>query len=145
MITSTIFFCIGLFIVLNSPQFELGSMKRPGSGFMPFFSGLLICGFAGLTFLYAFFNKSNRVEKIWATVQFRRLIFSVIMLVLYAILLESIGFIMDSFFLILLLCRYSGSQQWGKSILCAALSSIISYLLFEIFLKAQLPKGVLGF
>lgn len=112
---------------------------------MPFISGLLICGFAGLIFLQAFLDKSKRAEKIWANVQLRRLIFSVILLTLYALLLESLGFIVDSFFLILLLSRYSGSQNWGKSLLCAALSSIVSYLLFEICLKAQLPTGLLGF
>jgi len=145
LVSSLILFFIGLFIVFYSPQYGLGSAGTPGSGFMPFLTGLVICSFSIITFLRAFLNKSVGVEKIWAKIKFRKLIFTIMMLIVYTLLLEKIGFIICTFFLILMLVRYVGSQNWFTSILSGSLGSILSYLLFETWLKAQLPKGILGF
>jgi len=145
LLSSAIIFCVGLFIVFYAPQFGIGSLSTPGTGFMPFLTGLIICGFATATFLRAFLDKSTQVEKIWAGVKFKKLILAILMLIAYALLLKPLGFIVDSFFLILFLTHYMGSQTWIRSILCAGLSSILSYLLFETWLKAQLPRGFLGF
>lgn len=145
LISSVVFFCVGLFIVLYAPQFDLGSLRSPGSGFMPFLSGLIICGLATTTFLRAFFDKSGKVEKIWAKVNFPKLILVILMLTVYTLLLKPIGFIICTFFLILIIMHYVGTQTWLTSVLGAGSSSILSYLLFETWLKAQLPIGILGF
>lgn len=145
LISSTILFCIGLFITFYAPQFDLGSSSTPGPGFMPFLAGLVICGFSAITFLRALLNKSVQVEEIWAKVKFQKLIFTILILIIYTLLLKEIGFIVCTLFLILMLVRYTGSRTWFVSILCGVLSSILSYLLFETWLKAQLPKGIFGF
>jgi len=145
LLSSAIFFCVGLFIAVYAPRFGIGSLNTPGTGFMPFLTGLIICCFATTIFLQALFDKSLKVERIWAGVRFQKLILSILVLTAYALLLETLGFIIDSFLLILFLTRYMGSQSWGKSFLCAGLSSILSYLLFETWLKAQLPRGIFGF
>jgi putative tricarboxylic transport membrane protein len=144
LLSSVIFFCIGLFIVFYSPQFNIGSLSTPGTGFMPFLTGLIICGLSVATFIRAIFDKATHTEKIWAEVKFKKLILSTIVLIAYALLLEPLGFIIDTFFLILFLTRYMGSQTWKRSILCGVSSSILSYLLFETWLKAQLPRGMFG-
>ena len=145
LISSTILFFIGLFIVFYAPQFGLGSLSMPGPGFMPFLTGLFICSFSAITFLRALLNKSVEVEEIWAKIKFQKLIFTILVLIVYALLLKKIGFIICTFLLILILVRYTGSRTWLTSILCGSLSSILSYLLFETWLKSQLPKGILGF
>ncbi len=145
LLSSTIFFCFGLSVVLYSPRFDLGTLSSPGAGFMPFLSGLIICGFASVIFFLAFFDKSGGIEKIWSDVHFGKLVFLILTVIGYALLMEPLGFIICSFFLILLLMRYIGLQTWIKSILGAVLSSILSYLLFDMWLEVQLPKGILGF
>jgi putative tricarboxylic transport membrane protein len=145
LISSTVLFVVGLFIVFYAPQFGLGSLSVPGPGFMPFLAGLVICGFSIITFLRAFLSQSAEVEKIWASIKFRRLIFVILMIIVYTLLLKKLGFMICTFFLILMLVRYAGSRTWLVSILGGGLSAILSYLLFEMWLKAQLPKGILGF
>lgn len=145
MMSSFIIFCFGLLVVLYSPHFNLGSLSRPGSGFMPFLSGIIICAFSTITFLQAFFHKPYEVEKIWAKVKFQNIISVILILIVYILLLKLLGFIICSFFLILITMRYSGSQTWTKSVLVAGLSSILFYLLFDTWLKGQLPKGILEF
>jgi putative tricarboxylic transport membrane protein len=145
LLSSIIFFCVGLFIAFYAPRFGIGSLSTPGTGFMPFLTGLIICAFATTIFIQALLDKSRKVEKIWAGVKFQKLVLSVLMLIVYAFLLELLGFIIDSFLLIIFLTWYMGSQTWKKSLLCGVLSSILSYLLFETWLKAQLPRGIFGF
>lgn len=145
LISGSILFLIGLFILFYAPQFGLGSLSVPGPGFMPFLSGLVICIFSVITFLKAALSKPAEVEKIWAGIKFRRLIFVILMIVIYTLLLKKLGFIICTFFLILMLLHYTGSRTWFVSILYGGLSAILSYLLFEVWLKAQLPKGIFGF
>ena len=117
----------------------------PESGFMPFLSGLVICSFSAITFFRALFDKSTGVEKIWAKGNYPKVVFVISMLILYALPFETLGFIICSFLLTLILMRYVGPQTWFTSIVVAGLSSIISYLLFETWLQTQLPKGIFGF
>jgi len=145
LISSTILFVIGLFIVFYAPQFGLGSLSVPGPGFMPFLAGLVICGFSIITFIRAFLTKSAGVDEIWANVKLKKMILTLLMLIVYTFLLRKIGFIICTFFLILILVRLAASRSWLSSILIGGLSAILSYLLFETWLKAQLPKGILGF
>ncbi len=145
LISSTIFFCFGLFIVLFAPQFDLGVPSSPGPGFMPFLTGLIICSFSITIFFRAFFDKSTEIEKIWAGVRFGKLISLNLMLIAYAFLINPLGYIICSFFLILFLMRYIGLQNWKRSIFGGGLSSILSYLLFDTWLKVQLPTGIFGF
>jgi putative tricarboxylic transport membrane protein len=144
-ISSIVLFCIGLFIIFYALQFNLGNLNSPGSGFMPFLTGLIICGFSSITFFQAFLDKSAGVEKIWAGVKFQKLISTIVMLIAYVLLIEPLGFIICSFFLILALMRYISFQSWLRSILGAGLISILSYLLFDTWFKAQLPRGIFGF
>ena len=144
-ISSTILFAIGLFIIFYAPQFGLGSLSVPGPGFMPFLAGLVICGFSIITLLRAFLSKSVGVEKIWANVKLKKMILTLLMLIVYTFLLRKIGFMICTFFLILILVRLAASRSWLSSIFIGGLSSILSYLLFETLLRAQLPKGIFGF
>jgi hypothetical protein len=66
-------------------------------------------------------------------------------LLVYALILEKIGFLISTFFLILFLMRLVDPLPWVTSLLGSGLASILSYLLFETWLKAQLPKGIFGF
>jgi putative tricarboxylic transport membrane protein len=145
LISSMVLFVIGMFIVFYAPQFGLGSLSVPGPGLMPFLSGIVICIFSVITFLKAVSSQSGEVEKIWVSIKFRRLIFVILMMIVYTLLLRKLGFLICTFFLILMLVRYAGSRTWLVSILGGGLSSILSYLLFETWLRAQLPKGIFGF
>lgn len=145
LIVSTVGFSIGLFIVLYSLQYDLGTAEMPGSGFMPFLTGILMSSFTSITLLQAYFDKTGKVEKIWANIQFYKLLFVVVGLLIYVLLLEKIGFVICTFFLLLVFIRFVGPQSWLASFLGAGLTSIISYLLFETCLKTELPKGIFGF
>jgi putative tricarboxylic transport membrane protein len=145
--TSALLFCVGLFILFYAPEFELGTMSLPGPGFMPFCTGILICAFSIFTFFQALFSPKTAGEKIWAGVRFQKLFLVLGALVIYSLLFKPLGFLLSTFILIFVLMRYIEPQRqsWVFCFLGGFFSSGLSYLLFEIWLKAQLPKGIFGF
>lgn len=145
LLSSMIWFFMGLFIVLYAPQFDLGTLSEPGSGFMPFLAGGLMCIFSGITFFRTFLGKPGSIEKIWGDIKFRQMIFVILALLIFAILLEKIGFLLSTFFLIFILIYSSKKHTIYLSLIVAGLTAILSYLLFETWLKSQLPRGFFGF
>ena len=145
LISSTVWFCAGLFITLYAPQFDLGTASAPGTGFMPFLAGIIMCIFSAVTFGQAYFNKDRAYEKIWDNIQFQKLIFVALGLLIYTFFLDIVGFLICTFLLILFFIRFVGSENWFKSIIGAILTSIFCYLLFDKWLQANLPRGILGF
>jgi len=145
LLSSTIWFCAGLFITLYAPQFDLGTVSAPGSGFMPFLAGILMCIFSAVTFGQAYFNQDRKSEKLWENIQLQKLIFVALGLLIYTFFLDVVGFLICTFLLILFFIRFVGSENWPKSIAGAILTSIFCYLLFDKWLQANLPRGIFGF
>ncbi len=145
LISSTVWFCTGLFIVLYAPQFDLGTASAPGTGFMPFLAGIIMCVFSAVAFGQAYLTRDRKNEKIWENVQFHKLMFVALALFIYTFFLDSVGFLVCTFLLILFLIRFVGSEKWPKSIAGAILTSALCYLLFDKWLQANLPRGILGF
>ncbi|OHE25293.1 MAG: hypothetical protein A3J94_03555 [Syntrophus sp. RIFOXYC2_FULL_54_9] len=145
LITSSVWFLIGLSIAIYAPTYGLGTPGMVGSGFIPFIAGILMCCFSAATFLNAYLDKSGIVKRIWGNIQFRNLFLVLFALLIYILLLEKVGFIICTFFLIVLLFRFIDPETWLTSLLGGGLSSILLYLIFETWLEAQLPKGFFGF
>jgi putative tricarboxylic transport membrane protein len=145
LISSLVWFCAGLFIALYSPQFDLGNLKEPGSGFAPFLAGVLMCILSGITFSQATLEKAGDIKNLWEKVQFGKIIFVFLTLCFYTLLVEKVGFLICTFLLILILIRFTRQHTWLESLLWAVLTSALSFLVFEAWLKLRLPKGILRF
>jgi uncharacterized BrkB/YihY/UPF0761 family membrane protein len=66
-------------------------------------------------------------------------------LVLYTILLKTLGFLLTTFLLVLYLFRVIEPLSWKKVFAGAFLTACGAYLVFDLWLQAQLPKGIFGF
>ena len=65
------------------------------------------------------------------------------MLVLYVLLMPWIGFFVCSFLLALITSRLTEARDWGKPLLMSAGLVLFCYLLFDVWLKLSLPRGIL--
>jgi hypothetical protein len=63
----------------------------------------------------------------------------------YSLFLDTLGFLVSTFILLLMLFRFVEPQKWVVAMGGSALASIASYVVFELWLKTQLPRGILGF
>ena len=62
----------------------------------------------------------------------------------FALVLEWLGFLLSTFFLMVLLLRAIEAPRWSKVIIVALVTALISYGLFAWLLGVPLPAGVLG-
>jgi len=145
-LSSLIWFFLGLAVCLGSIQYNLGTPASPGTGFMPFLTGVAICIFSGLGFFHATVRK--RQGEGWTPwlqgVRWRNGLIILISLGAYALLLIPLGFFLCTILFIAFLLRAIAPQRWPVVIAGALLTATASYLIFEVWLKAQLPKGPLG-
>ena len=66
-------------------------------------------------------------------------------LLLYAFLLERLGFVLTSFLLLSFLLGWIEQAGWTRSLGVAAVAALGSFAVFELWLKIRLPKGIFGF
>ena len=74
-----------------------------------------------------------------------RVVIVFVVLLAYSFALEYLGFVVVSFLLMAYLFRaFGGSRRWYVAVLLALTSVGMTYLLFEVLLEGNLPKGVFG-
>ena len=124
---------------LSSLQF--GSLNRPGPGFFPFWGGVVLALLSAVLIVSSFWRApvASRVRpESWKPVVV------VGALLAYLLLLESLGFVAVTFLFLLLLFRLE-RRGWALSAVSAVIGAFASYVLFQVWLKAQLPTGTFGF
>lgn len=124
-----------------------GDIHKPGPGFFPLWLGVILgCMSIGLFVQTTLSKRSaptirNILEE---DVRWSKVLLVLVALVLYAFLLDYIGFLVATFLLMIVLLRFIEPQSWKAVIGLALVGSAGSYLIFEVWMKLRLPKGFLG-
>ena len=64
-------------------------------------------------------------------------------LLAYAVLMNYLGFMISTFIFLAFLLRAIEPQRWSVALLGSLAASVAFYCLFEMGLKAQLPRGLI--
>ena len=139
---------LGIGICIQSVRHQLWNPDGPGSGFIPFLTGLLI-GVAGLLlFIGEQFKASEQKErgKFWENpVALRRVVYLVGSLCLMAFLMPRLGFLLTSTLASILMIRVIEPKKWVTVVSISVVSCLLIYSLFRFLVQIRLPKGFLGF
>jgi len=146
-VSALIWLACGGAITWGSVGHGLGTLSSPGSGFITFLAGMGICLFASIGLLDTTLRK--RKDRGWKpilkTVQWKKSFLVMGALTAYALLLSSLGFILCTALFVGFMLRAMKPQGWLLVIAGGILSALGTYAIFELWLKAQLPRGPLGF
>ncbi len=132
------FFALSVLIVWESFRVELGTLKEPGSGFLSLCAGLGV-GALSLVLIY----RGWRVREPGKP-HSHRVTFALVSLFIYSLVLDSLGFVVATFFLVGILFRLGQPRPWWFLIGVSALVTFLSYLIFGVFLRVYFPRGFLG-
>ena len=136
-------FCLGMAILWEGRGLSFGSLRSPGSGMFPDLIAVLMMVLSAILMAVPP-RTEGRGSAISGKVVVR--IGSVFAaLVLYSLLLELLGFLIVSLVLTTFLFAVFDSRKYWLAILRAFVLTGLSYVLFEVLLKSNLPRGVLGF
>jgi len=145
-ITSLFFLLFSIYVCIESYRLGLGTFSNPEAGLFPFISGILLGFFSILGFFdkmplsKAFKDTGNAIRQ-W---KLKKTILALIIMSAYVFFLKSVGFLLCTFLLVFFIYEVLEPKKIKKGILVAALATAASYLLFQIVIKAQLPRGFFG-
>jgi putative tricarboxylic transport membrane protein len=135
---------IGLLICFLSVRLSLGTLHSPGPGFLPFVMGAIL---ASLSFIYHLQSRRTPSSKddtgpFWKNRgQGIKMVLTILGLLGYALTMEHLGFLISTFVFLAFLLRFIEPQRWSTVLLGALMTSGASFLIFELFLKCQLPRS----
>jgi putative tricarboxylic transport membrane protein len=136
----------GVMTALWSLKYGFGSFSEPGVGFITFFAGAILA-FLSLLLLFSSFReeeKSAGLRALWAGLDVKKVVYVLALLAAYTLLLRPGGFLLCTFMLLFLLFRVKGSYGIWATSLASLFVTAVSYLLFQVWLQVQLPRGILG-
>lgn len=142
---SVVWLIAGLLICWSSYQMDIGSPSSPGPGFLPFLSGLLMTGSSLAIFLQNLSRNSLRISvgKNFLSMRPKKVLLVFFFLVAYMLALGYLGFLLCTLLFMALLLKV-GSQTWKTVVIGSICTAAGAYILFQIFLKSDLPRGFLG-
>jgi len=144
---SGIFWLIfSVFISIESYKLGLGSLRKPGPGFFFFWTGITL-GIMSLVILIRAWSQKKAEESvsIFGKLNVTKLILVLTSVFLYALLIEKMGFIPVTLLLFIFLLGIIEKKRWPFTIFVSIAVTAIAYLVFEVWLQSQLPKGLLEF
>lgn len=138
---------ISIVVVCMSIQSGMGTFHEPGPGFLPFWSGVILGVLAMILVVTSSLRKreGTRIRSLWAGRQWRNFILVILSLFIYATLLPRIGYLITTFGLMVLWYGLIGRRRLWIQGAGALITALVTYLIFCVWLKIQLPKGIFGF
>jgi putative tricarboxylic transport membrane protein len=135
-----------LITCIESYRLKLGEIQKPGPGFFPFSVGLVMLGLS-LVALFQSTGKKNDTEKKVRQEPFRwwNIVIILAAVLAYALTIETIGFLVNTFLFVCLMLKVIEPQTWKKSILVGVITAVAANLVFNVIFRAQIPSGILGF
>jgi hypothetical protein len=134
---------MGLVVIQGS--WKLGSgwtSDGPGSGYFPFYIGLILC-VAALGILYqALAPKSRKREIFVDSVQLRQVLSVLGPAVVYVLAVQLVGLYVASAVYIALFMSVLGKYSPVKSVVTAVVLMALFFLMFEVWFKVPLFKGM---
>ena len=147
-ITGIFLFGLGVAVFLKSLTYPLGTLRKPGGGLLPLIASVLLMGLSALLTLQAF--RGREVDKSSESPFFpekeapRRILLGFAGLLAYRYLLPVIGFAGSTAVFIFFLSRFLGRYSWIMSIVFAGITAVVSYYLFQVWLKIPMPTPFFG-
>jgi putative tricarboxylic transport membrane protein len=138
----------GILVSVESARLGLGTLHRPGPGFLFFYTGIFVSIISLIILTRAFLTKKMegvRENIFGASRNIWKAIYVLIAIFLYALLMEPLGFIPVTLLLFLFILGILERKRWIVAALTSLAVTVSAYLIFETALQSQLPKGILGF
>ena len=143
-----LFFFGGLTTVL-SLRMPIGTFRAAGTGLFPLLLGIILMILSGLFLLNLFLGKEKGAGRKESPAEaipgsIKPVVLFLGMMALAALFLNSLGYPLIAFLLMVALLKILGMKRWPANILLSLATAAASYFLFIQWLKIPLPKGWLG-
>ncbi len=135
--------CIGLAVVFLSSRYTIGTLSDPGPGALPFGLGFVFILLSGILLFQSFQTRNPQDKKpLPFGPRWLRVFLVILFLGLVTFLLEGLGYLLSILLMIFLSMLIMEPKRWLSAPLLGIIASSSSYMLFDVWLRVQLPKGL---
>jgi putative tricarboxylic transport membrane protein len=143
--SALVWLAVGAGVLWSGLTLELGSVSDPGSGFLLFWIGVIMVGLAAAILVSALRRPGEAsAPPLFAGLAWGKALVVVATLWAYALALPWLGFLLTTAAALVVLFKAVEPQRWWIAVTGATASALAAYLVFKVWLGAQLPAGVLG-
>lgn len=145
--TSSLFWLlVSILVFAESIRIGIGTVQNPGMGFMTFGASAILGVLSLALFFQASFREHSAEHKpLFVGTLWRRVLFVLLALTVYARVMPSLGYLISTFVLMSLLFWVLERKRVGFVLLYALLATLFTHLVFSKWLNCQFPHGLLGF
>jgi putative tricarboxylic transport membrane protein len=144
--TSLIALGISGFIAWQGRELGLGRASDPGSGFILFWTGAIMTLLSGALLVRSLAPAAagqHGLGEPFAGLRWGKVLYVVGLMLLYAAVVETFGFILTTLVLLLVLFKTVEPQSWLVAVAGSALTTFGAWAVFVAWLGTQLPVGTL--
>ncbi|WP_375457747.1 tripartite tricarboxylate transporter TctB family protein [uncultured Enterovirga sp.] len=138
---SLLWLSVSVFVVWAGRDLGAGTIAAPGSGFLLLWAGLMMCGLSLAILWKAVREVGPSVASLWAGVRWGNVVLMVASLAVYAALLDTLGFLVATIPLLLVLLRGVDPVPWRTAIPVAVVGTVGIWWVLKRLLLIQLPGG----
>ncbi|HEY5930741.1 MAG TPA: tripartite tricarboxylate transporter TctB family protein [Burkholderiales bacterium] len=139
------FLVLTLGVVVITGSWKLGSgwtSDGPGSGYFPFYIGLILC-ISGIGTMYQALLGKNRNKEIFVdSEQLKRVLSVLLPAAVYVLAVQFVGLYVASAIYIALFMIVLGKFSRTKSVIAALSVVVLFFFMFEVWSKVPLFKGM---
>lgn len=129
--------------IWGSINLSMGSPKKPGPGFFPFLLAIVLALFS-FALIFQNWVRDKSPLPFWQKGGWLRPLLGLIILTGYAIIMNSLGFLISTFSFLLIWMAVIERLSWKRIIMVSIATTITLYLIFGLLLDVPLPKGLLA-
>ena len=148
VITSFVLLVLSGYVIRESWVMPPSATFGPGPGFLPLWLGVLLAALA-LILLVTTWRRRATEKDGQSPFPGGRALLSVGMvllgLALYTVLMEWLGFLVDTFLFVSYLLGVVEKERWPMTFLTAVLTTAALYAIFQLLLTITLPRNMFGF
>jgi putative tricarboxylic transport membrane protein len=140
------FICLGLFYVIISMKYDMGTFHNPQPGFLPRAMGVIMVFLSTLVLVKSLRRRKQEtgLSEVWEGFGFKNILFAIaiiVCVVIYLLALNTLGFLFLSPFLVFVIAWMMGGKSWIINAVLGIVTSGLIYWTFWIIMRVPIPLG----
>lgn len=149
LISSLFWIGIGIIFCTSALRYGLIRAGAPGSGLFPLIAGIILIGLSLIVLISSANMKDDNEKELKEDFfprqdSLKKILLALFGLFAYWISLEYFGFLLTTFMIMIFLLRLIETQRWITILAITILATASFHIVFRLWLKVQLPAGILG-
>ena len=142
---AVVLLAFGIFAVTQARGLRFGTLVSPGPGFFPLCLAAALC-LTSVGLLVQALRSAPTITSVPVSAAHRLAVTGTLAaLLVYALVLERLGFLVATFILLLVFFKGLQHQSWLVAVGGSVATSLLSYLVFRVWLGVNLPDGLFRF